>query len=336
MHAWFRKLKPLFLISATMALLVAMAGGCTKEEITPTVDNSPMVLTLVNGVQTKELTLNQLKALNSKDGPAGFMNSTGRIIAPQEFKGVSIADLLSQIGGITKENAVRIEAKDGYAMTLSYRQITEGYFTAFDIASGDELSTPPALTPVIAYEQAGKAIPDSDGPLRMIILANGTTVTEGHWWVKWVTKIEIIEAAATWTLMLEGGITEEMDYATFESGATPGCHGVEWTDPDGNVWQGIPLWRLLGWVDDGLKHQRDLAFNDELADAGYQIQIIAEDGFSRTIPSELVKRNDKIIVAFQKNGQPLPAEMFPLRLVGDGLTKGQMVSMIVTIKIIFP
>ncbi|MEN8614167.1 molybdopterin-dependent oxidoreductase [Dehalogenimonas sp. THU2] len=336
MRTWLRKLKPLIIVATTLALLMAIAGGCTPKEATPTVDDSPLVLTLVNGTQTKELTFNQLKALSAKDGQAGLMNSTGRIIAPQGFKGVSIADLLSQIGGITEANAVRVEAKDGYTMTLSHRQITEGYFTAFDVASGNELSNPPPLIPIIAYEQSGNEIPDSDGPLRMVILANDTTVTEGHWWVKWVTKIEIIEAAATWTLMLEGGITEEMDYATFESGATPGCHGAEWTDPDGNVWQGIPLWRLLGWVDDGQKHQRDIAFNDDLANAGYQIQVTASDGFSRTISSELVKRNDKIIVAFKMNGEMLSEAFFPLRLVGEGLTKGQMVSLIVSIKIIFP
>ena len=41
-----------------------------------------------------------------------------------------------------------------------------------------------------------------------------------------------------------------MDKATFESGAAPGCHGTTWTDAQGHVWTGIPLWYLVGNVDD--------------------------------------------------------------------------------------
>ena len=72
-----------------------------------------------------------------------------------------------------------------------------------------------------------------------------------------------------WTLMLKGKLTEEMDRATFESGSAEGCHGQEWTDAEGNMWTGIPLYLLVGRVDDDIAHEGP-AYNRDLAEAGYR------------------------------------------------------------------
>jgi hypothetical protein len=88
-------------------------------------------------------------------------------------------------------------------------------------------------------------------------------VTDGHWSVKWIEQL-IIKRVREWTLRLEGYLTESMDRRTFEEGAASCCHRRPWVDADGNTWIGIPLWRLVGLVDDAMRHQV-LAFDASLA-----------------------------------------------------------------------
>ena len=128
-----------------------------------------------------------------------------------------------------------------------------------------------------------------------------------------------------------------MDNGTFESCTTEGCHAAEWQNTSGNTFKGVPLWRLIGYVDDELMHEKGLAFNDELAAAGYEVEIIAEDGYTKTLTSEEIKLNQDIIVAYLIDGEPLDADHWPLRLVGViDVAKEFMVSQIVAIRIVFP
>ncbi len=264
------------------------------------------------------------------------MNSSGVISGPFRQKGVALMDLLDEVGGISAGDAIRITAKDGYSMTYSYTQIADGEFTTLDCSAGNEVPHG-TLTVIISYEEDGTALTDQHGPLRVAILNDNTQVTEGHWWIKWVQQIEVVSNEEPWSLSLEGVLTEDIDVDSFESGAAPGCHGASWTDDEGQVWEGIPLWLLVGRVDDDNPHSHETqAFNDAVADAGYEVEVIAADGFSKTFTSEEVKRNDNMIIAFRCDDEPLEESKWPLRLVGPDLTKGQMVSQITTIKIIFP
>lgn len=293
------------------------------------------VLTVVKGDQSVDYTMTSIKNLPAITGWAGQMSSTGTVSGPFEYKGVALTELLAAVGGITDENAVRVSAKDGYTMTISYRQITEGNFTVIDASTGDEVTSENKPVVFVAYEEDGKAISDTIGPLRLGIMTSKTQVTEGHWWVKWTQKIEVIQVQKPWTLKLEGIVTENMDPGTFESGSAIGCHGVKWTDDQNRVWEGIPLWYLVGRVDDTDTHKGD-AFNDAAADSGYEVQLIAADGFTLKLTSAEVKRNDALIVAFKRDGNQLPENQWPLRLVGATLEKSQMIGQISTIKLVFP
>jgi len=94
----------------------------------------------------------------------------------------------------------------------------------------------------------------------------------------------------------------------------------------------VALWRH--WpVDDQTPHEGQ-AYNDKLADIGYVMQIIATDGYSVTLDSKTVKRNNDIMVAYVVNENPLPDKYYPLRLVGKSLQKNQMVGMIDMIKLV--
>jgi len=110
-------------------------------------------------------------------------------------------------------------------------------------------------------------------------------------------------------------------------------HSATYSDTSG-VWKGLPLWFLVGWVDDVTSHGPG-AFNDDLAALGYDVRVIASDGFSYTFPISDVARNENIVVAYMLDDAELAPDSYPLRLVGSDLTSGkQKVRQIVRIELL--
>lgn len=316
--------EPTVAVEAPTATPEPTTAPTVAEPTAPAVEGATLQVEGPDGSLT--LTMADLQAMPVTEGWAGTKSSTGKITPPSMFKGVSIQDLWKSVGAFDETYAVNVVAQDGYAMTFSYDQIANGAFTTFDPATGDEVTRDEALTLIVAYERDGEAIPeDTDGPMRLVIVSpEKDQVTDGHWAVKWVRQVQLHEARADWFLQLEGAITEEMDRATFESGSAPNCHGKTWTDADGNVWTGIPFYYLMGRVDDENKHE-SAAFNYDLAQAGYEVHLVAADGYEVVFDSTRLARNKMIILAYLMNDQPLEDKYFPLRLVGDDLEKSEMI-----------
>jgi DMSO/TMAO reductase YedYZ molybdopterin-dependent catalytic subunit len=304
------------------------------EEAPPEIPSATLELTA--GGESKTLGWDEIQALPAYEGVGGRVSSVGTVTPPTRFKGVTLEDLCGLVGGITPENSVTVSAKDGYAMTFSYDQIVTGDFATYDPATGDELPFDGKLWVVVAYEEEGEAISDeADGPLRLAVLGSQKLVTDGHWWVKWVEKVEVKQSVENWSLHLEGALSVDVDRGTFETGSAPNCHGTSWTDAEGQTWTGVPLWLLAGQVDDENKHEEG-AFNDDLAAAGYEINVVAGDGYSVTLDSVTVARNDEILVAYLLDDEPLPEKHWPLRLVGPDLPKSDWVGNVVTIEVVLP
>ena len=285
------------------------------------------VLEIVGPSGSKSLSLEDLKKLDVIQGEAGFKSSTGKITPPLPHRGVSLLALAELLGPLDPGMGVNAVAKDGYAITFSYDQLANGTFTAYDPATGEELKSPGSLTAMLAFERDGQPLPeDSDGTLRVVIISpKRDQVTDGHWSVKWVNKLEVKPLVADWTLALNGGIQAEIDRATFES--CVGCHKATWTDDKAQVWTGVPLWLMMGYADDEVKHQGP-AFNEGLAKAGYKVEVVAKDGYKVSLDSVPLVRQNDVLVASLVNDNPLPEQYFPLRLVGASLKKNEMVGAI--------
>jgi hypothetical protein len=232
---------------------------------------------------------------------------------------------------------MELMAVDGYAMTISYNQLVNGDFITYDPGTGDETQSAGGIQPILAYARGDTLLdPQTDGYLRMMIISEkNNQVTDGHWAVKWVTRVTVKPLAQEWTLHLEGKLIEEMDRGTFESGANPGCHGQSFTDTKAQEWKGIPLWLLVGRVDDDVKHDGP-AFNDALVDEGYTVEVISSDGTSVTFDAQRVARNDNLIIANLVNGNPLNEADFPLSLVGSDVQENEGLGKIVSIIVHFP
>ena len=149
-------------------------------------------LTLIgNQGNEKVLTFDELKELSSYEGYGGFFSTVGMKYGPFECKGVSVEDLCMLVGGIEPSDTLWVSAPDGYLMVFTYDQV-QGDIITYDPATLREIPHED-LKMILMYEQDGALIPEDDGrPLRIaIVSSNDGFVTEGHYWVKWVNKIEI-------------------------------------------------------------------------------------------------------------------------------------------------
>jgi len=133
-------------------------------------------------------------------------------------------------------------------------------------------------------------------------------------------------------LKLVGALTETIALPAMEAGVK--CHEsfIRFKDEKGimHSYTGVPLWLLVGWVDDESKHGED-AFNDDLADKNYKVTVIGANGKRAVFESRMISRNDSIIVAIRKDGKPLSGREGPLKLIGLKLPKNQIVQDVIEI-----
>jgi len=311
---------------------VEVAVAEPTEEAAP---EESVVLTVVGPAGEQAFTLAQLQALPSTSGQAGMKSSTGKITVPWLYKGVLLTDLVELVGGLSPEFGVNVVASDGYAMTLSYDQITQGSFITYDPSDGSEKVVDDPLRVLVAYEANGQPLDSrQDGTLRLVIISEkNNQVTDGHWSVKWVERVEIQPLVMEWTLSLDGIRDEVIDRNTFQSCGATSCHQTTWTDDEGQVWAGVPLYSLVGRMDDEISHEGP-AYNRDLVETGYLIELIASDGYSTTIDSAQAFYNRQILVAYLVDDSPLPEKYFPLRLVGEDVEKSQAIGAIAEIRLL--
>jgi PKD repeat protein/frataxin-like iron-binding protein CyaY/DMSO/TMAO reductase YedYZ molybdopterin-dependent catalytic subunit len=145
-----------------------------------------------------------------------------------------------------------------------------------------------------------------------------------------------------WSIALHGARTQTVTKTYFEQGlACPSSgHMVNWTDSDGAVWSGVPLWLLVAMVDDNPDVGADhFNFNDTLATQGYSVKVTAGDGYNTTLASADIARNNGYIVANKLNGTDLPFQTpggklsWPLHLKGSAVFGGQQVGNITSIEL---
>ncbi|GAB7015503.1 hypothetical protein [Methanogenium cariaci] len=216
---------------------------------------------------------------------------------------------------------------DDAAATNGYTvRIIAGDEFSCDVASADMARSDDYIIASICNgEPLSREGDEAPYPLRLV----GSAVwdeTEGKFTgsaIGNITTIDLVElipsepAEGSYNLLTKGVITSVITEEFFEYALE--CHHQQtWKNEEtGELWSGIPLWVLAGWVDDRMPHGAD-GFNDAVALAGYTVIVTAEDGYSKSLPSALVARNNGLIVANTLNGTPLN-ESFPLRLVGPAL-----------------
>ena len=329
---------PALVLAAALSAAAGL-GGCGSGSSSTSASKSPggpVVLTVAGAKGSKSFSLAELEALPAYTGYAGIKDSVGVITAPVQYTGVPLATLTAQVGGVDPSYGVTVLAKDGYGMTFSAIQAAGGGFVTYDPVTGAERPPAQKLTVLIAYARQGKALdPSEEGPLRLVFAEpTADTVVDGHWSVRWVDKVQVKKSLGQWSASIQGATRSMLTQSSYVSCASPGCHGSGYVDKTGERWEGIPLWLVVGSVDDGRTHGAG-AFNRALARKGYTIELIGANGVSTTLSSrELLKHKDWLLAGKLDGGDLTPDE-FPLRLVGPGLTDDQSIGRITKVLLRF-
>ncbi|MFW6141842.1 MAG: molybdopterin-dependent oxidoreductase [Candidatus Saliniplasma sp.] len=295
-----------------------------KEDVYP--DNET-ALTL-EGTTEHNYTMEEIMSMESFTGTGSFLNSVGNIEGPWEYKGVNVTKLVSNMYN-EDDYTLEVVSSDGYTMTFSDEQV-DGQFTIFD-EEGNVKEENGSVNMILGYMKDGETnIPD--GPLRIALVTEDGETTESHFWSKYVRTLKIKGAEEDWSLHLDGLTTMDMDKQTFESAATCDWHNVTYTE-DGDTYTGLALYILVSAVDGADAPEGHYMFNTELAEKGYNVTLVAGDGYSIDLPSQMVAKNKSLLLANRVNGEPLPERDFPLRLVGPNLSGKQRIKNVVEIKL---
>jgi hypothetical protein len=151
------------------------------------------------GLNGTEVVLNSTDIAShpSTTGPGGlFRTANGSAITIDNYTGVPLATVLDMVGGINNTSVVRIIGSDNYYQDFSFDEVVNGNFTTYDPTTGYVVLHNETLTPIIAYYKDDVNLTSDEGPLLVAIIGPEGLATEGHYWVKWVTEIEILSEPA--------------------------------------------------------------------------------------------------------------------------------------------
>jgi len=292
----------------------------------------PLWVLSVEGARSSTLHLGEVRALEQVRGRGGYLKTTGAIVGPYDLVGVPLLTVLRQAGDLPGNYSVEVRAVDGYAMMLTQDEV-EGTVNVYD-AQGQRTGMG-SLTSILYYEEDGNR-QFSGMPLRLAFVGQGDAITDSHYWVKEVAKLTVIKPVKDWSVTLSGKSQYVLNRTAFESAATCVKHRTALNitmKGETHLYEGVPLWVIISIVDGKDDPEGHYLFDDDLARKGYEVRIVASDGFAATVNSTMLWRNDGIMLAYLKDGDVLTDE-WPLRLVGNDLTSKQMVKNMARIEMV--
>ncbi|MFO7730322.1 MAG: hypothetical protein R6V86_06115 [Spirochaetia bacterium] len=227
------------------------------------------------------------------------------------YGGIKFADSLRSYVDLEADTTVKVVAMDGYTMTYS----------------GEDLMDESDGTWILAFKSDGEYLPLDPGYVRSVKVGPSEPNIDGHSSARMIQRIVVsAEDYKEYELLIRGKMDNTLDRQTIQSGVSCHTRTVEYLDKkSGEVesYTGIPLWMLLAYGDDS-RHaphrQTDksiLSYKEERAQEGYGVKIVASDGYSITLDSRQLNKNDGVIIATQKDGETLPEREWPLILVWD-------------------
>ncbi len=253
-----------------------------------------------------------VRMMPSVTGSGGYLKTTGAIVGPNNYTGVPVTYLLSRVGFNFEMNfSLRFIASDGYEMTFNKSQVFGRVMSYYE--NGTEAGVK-NLTMILAYSENGESLGDA-GPYRVAYVGNESAITDGHFWVKMITKIIVEPEFEGWNLQLYGLKNATLDFQTYLSAATCSHHRTTY-ELDGHVYEGIPLWIIVSIIDDFNTTSLHNTFNTSLAEKGYTVKVVSENGNYVNLTSYEIAMNNSIVVAYKVDGQYLSPADWPLKLVG--------------------
>jgi hypothetical protein len=264
-------------------------------------------LTVVLGGAERTYAMSEVLEFEHLTASGTFTNSAGADYVAS-YTGVRFSALL---GWAAAGDQVRVTAADGYSMNYEAGML-------LDIIGG---------TWIVAYKEDGEFMPLDPGYLRIVQVGPDNPHFTSSLSARMVERIEVIGDYITYTLTASGAVTRIFERAELEAGIGCPCHTSTITvtsKGETATYAGLPLWRLIAYIDDdafptadqGI-HYEESDFNDGWAET-YTIVLTASDGYSQSVPGTLIARDDRFIVALKKDGAFLdPSKDGFMRFVYD-------------------
>ncbi len=183
----------LILIFIIGIICIIAAGVVYAVDFNTSEDAIDWDVTLIGSDGTQKIiSYNKIKSMPSVEGKGGFFTSVGVINGPYKIKGVMLKDICEFAAGFSSSDIVYAFATDGYSAVFDYAQLT-GDIDSYDPHSMRMVSHGEQKV-VLAYEQDGNPLSHEYGkPLRLAVITDDELLTEGHHWVKWINRIEIVK-----------------------------------------------------------------------------------------------------------------------------------------------
>jgi len=260
--------------------------------------NPEAIATVVRGDHSRSYTIEDLERLDTVTAQGTFTRSSGTEYTAT-YTGVPVSAL---IGNVAAEATVRVTATDGYSMNYQAGMLldpSEGIW-------------------ILAYKENGAPFDEDTGPFRIVQVGEETPHFTSALSAKMVATIEVLGTYEPYTLTVVGVVTRVFTREELEAGNGCPCHTATvsvTSKGETHAYTGLPLWRLVAYVDDeafppadkGI-HYEDEDFSDASAANAYEIALVAADGYAQTVSSSLVARDDRFLVAFKRDGAFLDPE----------------------------
>jgi hypothetical protein len=264
-------------------------------------------LTVVLGGVEFPYAMSEVLEFESLTASGTFTNSAS-VDYTATYTGIPLATL---IGNVSADATVRVTASDGYSMNYEAGMLV-------DTTEG---------TWILAYKENGEFMPLDPGYFRIVRVGPDNPHFVSSLSARMVERLEVLGEYLPYALLASGAVVRVFERAELEAGIGCPCHTstVSATSKgETSSYTGLPLWRLIAYIDDGAFpaadqgiHYEDSDFNDVLAE-GYSVVLTASDGYSQSVPGDVIARDDRFIVAFKKDGAFLdPSKDGFMRFVYD-------------------
>jgi len=182
------------------------SSSTTKTATTTNIDASTVIVTY--GSVTMTYGMNDMQTLLVSFGYGGPRNQDGSVNKTPDYLYTAIAlnDVIKgaknspgvEPGGLVAGQSVKITGADGYSVTYTYDQITNGNFPTYNVAGVATTPAPTGATvPTIAilYWANGNGLDTATGPFELGVIYGQPLLTDASNWVKMVYKIEVISGS---------------------------------------------------------------------------------------------------------------------------------------------
>jgi len=274
-------------------------------------------------------------------------------------RGTTISDLCDLVGGMQEGDELRVTSTDGYVVELMYENIytpKEKQGTAILAWETKKEGFAPEYTggPALFFLSPDHVFGNQDmkectdpGCWRYYWCAGTSYPSAAGLAVRNVEKLEIYpHKQADWALNLSGYLTTSISKKEFEQGLACGerahGHAMTYTDDDGHVWKGMPLYMLVGWVDDACQHDENLvdnkAYNVTLAKSdAYTVILENADGDTVSFTSSEIMRSRDYLVVNQADNHTfgIDSDIWPLALRGEAVPAEKVIDGITTLTLVY-